>query len=96
MTIEPRNILVAVLMLILVLILTGCSTTVPVARKFPDVPADLKQSCTTLQQTPDDAAFSDILSVVTKNYALYHECRARQDAWIEWYDAQKKIFEEVK
>jgi hypothetical protein len=78
------------------LLITGCSTTVPVTRKFPDVPQELKKSCPTLQQTPAGAAFSDILSIVTTNYALYHECRARQDAWIEWYDAQKKVFDEVK
>ncbi len=82
--------------LTLMLLVTGCSTTVPVARKFPEVPQDLKQACPTLQQTPAEAAFSDILSIVTTNYALYHECRARQDAWIEWYDAQKKVFDEVK
>jgi hypothetical protein len=83
----------------LCLILSGCSlfsTSVPVERHFPDVPTELKVECPDLQQTPPGAKLSEVLSVVTKNYSTYHECRARQSSWIEWYDAQKKIFEEVK
>lgn len=79
--------------------LTGCSmfsTTVPVERKFPDAPAELMQACPELMQTPQGAKLSEVLTVVNKNYSTYHECRARQDAWIEWYSAQKKIFDEVK
>lgn len=81
------------------LTLSGCSmfsTTVPVARKFPDVPAEMQQACPELLQTPAGAKLSEVLTIVNKNYSSYHTCRARQEAWIEWYAAQKKIFEEVK
>lgn len=78
------------------LLLSGCFKTVPVKRNFPAVPAELQQPCTDLDKTPDSTQLSDVVKTVTKNYALYHECRTRNEAWREWYDAQKKIFEEVK
>jgi hypothetical protein len=81
--------------LLIVLLLTGCGS-VPVARNFPEVPAEIIRECPTLQQTQNDAKLSDVLTTVTKNYSQYHECRARQAAWIEWYNTQKKIFDEVK
>jgi len=83
----------------MLLMLSGCSIfskPVPVKRNFPDVPPELQQPCPKLEKTPDSTLLSDVVKTVTKNYSLYHECRARNDAWIEWYDAQKKIFEEVK
>jgi hypothetical protein len=33
---------------------------------------------------------------VVSNYTLYYECAAKYDAWIEWHERQKKIFEKVK
>ena len=83
----------------LCLTLAGCSmfsTTVPVARTFPAAPAELMEACPELLQTPQGAKLSEVLTVVNKNYSSYHACRTRQDAWIEWYSAQKKIFDEVK
>jgi hypothetical protein len=83
------------LIILSVLLLTAC-TTVPVARTFPDVPAELKVGCPTLQQTPKEAKFSEVLSIVAKNYGHYHECSIQNEAWIRWYETQKKIFQEVK
>jgi hypothetical protein len=82
--------------LILLLILGGCSTAVPVKRTFPEVPAELKAACPDLQKLKPEAQMSDILSTVTQNYTTYHECRIKHEAWVEWYDSQKKIFDEVK
>ncbi len=82
----------------LCLTLTGCSmfsTTVPVARKFPEAPAKLMEACPESLQIPQGAKWSEVLTIVNKNYSSYHAGRARQSSWIEWYDAQKKIFDEV-
>ena len=38
----------------------------------------------------------EVLKTVTVNYSTYHECKIRVDAWIEWYQTQRTIFEEVK
>ena len=40
-------------LLILTLLLAGCSTTVPVKRTFPDVPEELKMSCPDLKEVPE-------------------------------------------
>lgn len=84
-------------LLIPLLLLAGCSTTVPVVMKFPDAPAELTSQCPELEQTPADTKqLSKTLEVVVKNYSKYHECRAKVEAWIEWHKTQKQIYESVK
>jgi hypothetical protein len=84
-------------LLIPLLLLTGCSTVVPVAMKFPDVPVELTAACSELDKTPAGTTkLSDTIDVVVKNYSKYHECRAKVDAWTEWHKTQKQIFENVK
>ena len=81
-------------LLLISLLLAGCGTTVPVARKFPDAPGALAQTpCPQLQKLADDAKLSDISKTVTVNYSTYYECAVRADAWQEWYQIQKRIFE---
>ena len=77
----------------LVLLLTAC-VAVPVERKFPTVPEVLTQQCGQLEEVPvGTTKLSDILIVVTNNYALYHECQLKVETWNEWYNTQKKIYE---
>jgi hypothetical protein len=84
------------LLLILPLVLlVGCVAT-PVKRNFPQVPAELMESCPDLQQTSETTKLSEVLKVVTDNYAQYHECRIKVDTWVDWYKSQKQIFESVK
>ena len=90
----PSMIFTLVLILVL-LLLTGCLST-PVKRSFPNVPEDLKQECPTLELVKPTEKLSDVLDVVTDNYAEYHKCKIKVDSWIEWYDSQRKIFESVK
>ena len=82
--------------LLLVLILTGCSTTVPVTAKFPDVPERLLVKCPQLEKLENEAKLSDIGKTVTNNYTTYYECAVKNDAFIECYQTQKRIFESVK
>lgn len=82
------------LSLSIALILTAC-VAVPVERNFPAVPEDLTQQCPKLETVPTDTTrLSDVLVVVTNNYALYHECALKVETWNEWYKSQKKIFEQ--
>jgi hypothetical protein len=81
----------------LAIVLAGCSTTVPVARKFPEAPEVLKQKCESLKLIEGDkVAITEMLKVIVHNYSLYHECSTKVEGWNEWYEAQKKIFNEVK
>ena len=80
--------------LLLAVLLSGCSTAVPVTAKFPEPPSRLvTQRCPDLQKLNDDAKLSDISRTVTINYSSYYECAVKTDAWIEWYEIQKRIFE---
>jgi hypothetical protein len=82
--------------LLIVLLLTGCSTVVPVTAKFPDAPGRLAtERCPNLQKLKDDARLSDVARTVTINYSTYYECAVKADAWQEWYEIQKRIFEGV-
>jgi len=83
--------------LIILLALAGCSTTTPVARKFPEAPGNVAMTaCPQLQKLQEDAKLSDITKTVTVNYGTYYECAVKTDAWIEWYQKQKIIFDQVK
>ena len=79
------------------LFLTGCATTVPVHMSFPQVPEDLMQPCPDLKKVDTKTdKLSDVLSTVTQNYGQYHDCKAKSDAWAQWFRTQKKIFEDIK
>ena len=82
--------------LILVLMLVGCSTTVPVTSKFPEPPKYSLQTCPNLQLLKDGSKLSEVATTVTINYSTYYECAVKNDAWIEWYEKQKLIFEGIK
>ena len=83
--------------LILALLLTGCSTLLPVAPKWPEVPKEITETCPTLAEVPAGTdKLSTVVETVTQNYGTYYECQAKHEAWVEWYKAQRKIYEEVK
>lgn len=83
------------LTLTLVVLLSAC-TTVPVSRKFPEVPTELVQSCPDLKTIDMTSKLSDVVDVVVSNYGQYKECQVKVDSWIDWYNQQKQIFESVK
>jgi hypothetical protein len=83
--------------LLVALLLTGCSTLVPVTQKFPELPSELVVECPNLKQLPAETSkLSDVVSNVSENYGTYYECQARKEAWVEWYKAQKQIYDGVK
>jgi hypothetical protein len=87
------------LILSLAVLLTGCGTTVPVARKFPEAVPALQEKCpslSTIENTGKEVLITDLLKTVVKNYGLYYECANKVDGWNEWYNKQRKIFESVK
>lgn len=77
------------------LFLTGCSTAVPIKQKFPDVPKEMLVKCDALTTVNDNTKISDMAKTIANNYKLYHECSIKNEAWVEWYNIQKSIFEEV-
>ena len=85
----------AVAYTMLFLFLQGCAV-VPVKQKFPEVPPKLTTQCPNLTPADDNTVdITDLLKVIVGNYQLYYECQNKNIGWIEWYNNQKKIFEQV-
>lgn len=78
----------------LAMLLSGCSTVVPVTAKFPE-PPKYTAACPQLQKLNDSAKLSDVSSTINVNYSTYYECAVKVDSWNEWYEIQKRIFEGV-
>ena len=83
------------LALFLLILMSGCSTVVPVTVKFPDAPDRIKIRCPQLKTLNEEAKLSDVAKTITENYTTYYECAVRNDSWIEWYETQKIIFEKL-
>lgn len=89
------------LSLVAVLLLSACSTTVPVARKFPELPPVLREECKDLiklEKADKNTPFSiiDLLGTNVENYKRGIECKIKHSAAVEWHDNQKEIFNKVK
>jgi hypothetical protein len=81
-------------LILFIMVLVGCSTVVPVSAKFPDAPGrGAMTTCPQLQKLNDGAKLSDVATTVTINYGTYYECAVKVDTWVEWYEVQKRIFE---
>ena len=91
-----KNLITLGIFLLVMLIISACSTVVPVAAKFPEPPKYATQACPQLQKLNNGAKLSDVATTVTVNYSTYYECAVKNDAWIEWYQVQKHIFEGIK
>ena len=85
-----------ILPIILCFIISGCSILVPTKIKFPKAPEEILVKCPRLAILKDDAKLSDVAKNVTDNYSTYYQCAVKNDAWIEWYQIQKRIFDGVK
>ena len=80
--------------LMIALLLSGCSTVVPVTARFPEPPGKgAMTACPDLQKLNNGARLSDVANTVTVNYSTYYECAVKADAWQEWYRIQKHISE---
>jgi hypothetical protein len=84
------------LLILAFVILSGCSTTVPVTVKFPSIPEELNVQCPPLKKISEDAKLSDISKTITENYKQYKDCSANNSGLIEWFNKQKKLFEELQ
>ena len=73
---------------------SGCTTAVPVTAKFPNAPSEsAMQSCPDLKKLNESTVLSNIAETVADNYGTYYECSVKNDTWIDWYNTQKRIFE---
>ena len=95
MTLIRLFILVA--FIVLAFLITACSTAVPLTAGFPEAPAMLKEKCPELKTIPGEkVTIIEFTRTVSENYTTYHQCAGRTEAWIDWYNQQKKIWEEIQ
>lgn len=87
------SLIIFAIVIMLVLAVTGCSTTVPVTARFPEPPKLGQGSCPQLQTVDNNVKLSELTKTVTINYSTYYECAVKSDQWNEWYQIQKNIFE---
>ena len=82
------------LLLAFILMLSACTTTVPVKVPFPQQPLELREPCPPLQAaTSQDVR--EFTKVVITNYEQYHNCQDKVNAWQTWYLQQKQLYEEL-
>ena len=89
-------IIFAIVIMLVLAMCSGCSTTVPVSARFPDAPRLGQGTCPQLQTVAEGVKLSELTNTVTINYSTYYECAVKADQWNEWYAIQKRIFEGVK
>ena len=88
---------ILVVFIILAFLITACSTAVPVTQNFPQAPDMLMEKCPELKTIQGEKiSIVDFTRVVSENYTTYYQCAGRTEAWIDWYNKQKKIWEEVQ
>ena len=83
-----------IITVMIVILLVGCATAVPVTARFPAPPGQTYlQACPDLQKLKDQPQLSDVSKTININYSTYYECAVKLDAWIRWYTEQQTIFE---
>jgi hypothetical protein len=85
--------------ILILLLLSGCSTVPPSYQEWPQTAGGFIIPCSELEliapgTDTDERKLSEIAIIVTTNYAKYHECAAKVSAWISWYTEQKRIYTE--
>jgi hypothetical protein len=81
----------------LVSLLAACSTAVPLTQNFPQAPVILMEKCPELKTIQGEkVTIVEFTKTVSENYTTYYQCAGRTDAWIDWYNQQKKIWEETQ
>jgi hypothetical protein len=80
---------------LLLLSLVACGGKAPVKPDWPLKPETKK--CPDLNLIPEDTKKrSDEVKIQVQNNALYHECKASNEAWDTWYTKQKEIYNSIK
>ena len=94
---EKQEWLTIIVVLILVVVLTGCaSTTVPVTMNFPEAPEPILMEPEKLDPLPEDAEeISDLLENSTVNYGKYRELQIKYQQWQRWYETNRRIHKET-
>jgi hypothetical protein len=85
------------LILTAALLLSGCTTVVPVTQRWPEAPGlQSMQKCPELKKLEANPQLSDVARTITLNYTEYYSCVVKLEAWQEWYAKQELIHKGLK
>lgn len=82
----------SIITILLFALLTGCANTAIIKSPYPKAPPVLQSTCKPLDLVKDNPSLSELTAVVVENYNKYHECAAKQNGWVMWYNTQSNIF----
>jgi hypothetical protein len=92
---RPNKVLLPIIFI--ATLISACSTTVPVARRFPEAPEVLMQPVPDLRAIPPDTSeLSVLIDNANENYTSYRILKEKYQAWQQWYREQKDNFDSVK
>jgi hypothetical protein len=64
---------------------------------WPEAPVNLLEPASNLKPLPEDKkTLTDLIENANENFGTYYQIKSKYEAWQEWYNSQKKVYESVK
>jgi len=64
---------------------------------WPEVPSNLMEPASSLDSLPENKkTLTDLIENANENFGKYYQLKEKYDAWQEWYNTQKQIYQSVK
>ena len=64
---------------------------------WPEAPSSLTEPATNLDPLPaDKKSLADLIQNANENFGKYYQLKEKYEAWQNWYNTQKQIYESVK
>lgn len=64
---------------------------------WPEAPSSLTEPADNLDPLPADKKnLTDLIQNANENFDKYYQLKEKYEAWQDWYNTQKKIYESIK
>ena len=64
---------------------------------WPEAVPTLMEPASNLTPLPEDKkSLTDLIQNANENFGKYYQLKEKYEAWQEWYNTQKQIYESVK
>jgi len=80
---------------LMLIVVSGCATKVaPINIKWPDAPAEIMEPADDLVPLkPEQTKLSDLIDNANTNFSKYYILRERYEAWQQWYNSHRQIYQ---
>ena len=79
-----------ILIALILILLSGCSTVRGVTQTVDPAPLNLRQQCPPMERVKDKALMGDLAEADAELAGLYKECATAHDGLIKWHDGITK------